>query len=303
MTEVSVVMSVYNGEGQITKTMDSLLSQREVVPEIVVVNDGSNDNTALILGKLAGAHTNIKLVHQSNKGLTAALIKGCAAAKGEFIARQDCGDISLPLRLIKQLNVLKSNPAASMTSCATSILNEDGRLLYTASMTDELTQDVPIKSPSHHGCVMFRKKDYLAVGGYRTEFYIAQDLDLWSRLQEKGEHIGLDEVLYSATVQPRSITSTRRHLQQRLSKLIHQAALRRQNGLSETSVLDKAKVISRKKPLGRRQGYSKHCFFVAGCLRDSCPEEAKRHYFKALQANPFHFKAWIRYLQVLSKTR
>ena len=303
MTEVSIVMSVYNGEGQISKTLNSLFAQHDLVPEIVVVNDGSDDRTALILGELADSHANLKIIHQPNKGLTASLIEGCAVAKGEFIARQDCGDTSSPSRIARQLHALKSNPAASMVSCATDFLNEDGRLLYSCSVKDETTRDILIESPPHHGCVMFRKRDYLAVGGYRPEFYIAQDLDLWSRLQERGDHICLEEVLYTATVQPQSITSTRRHLQQRLAKLIHRAALRRKTGRSETPMLVEAKAISRKRPVGRRLGYSKHYFFVAGCLRATCPEEAKRQYFKAIQANPFHFKAWIRYLHILLQTR
>ena len=94
--EVSVVMSVYNGASNLAATMDSILSQEGVELEFIVVNDGSTDETGEILDDYARRDDRVRVIHQENTGLTRALIRGCAAATGEFIARQDAGDVSLP---------------------------------------------------------------------------------------------------------------------------------------------------------------------------------------------------------------
>ena len=302
MTQVSVVMSVYNGGDQLRETLDSLLAQQEINLEIVVVNDGSQDNTPTILDEYVRNCSSLKVLNQSNRGLTEGLIVGCSAAQGEFIARQDCGDCSAPLRIRKQSEILRNRPEVAMVSCSSRFKSDGGHFLYTASARPEPALGSTITSPSHHGCVMFRKRDYLEVGGYRSAFFVAQDLDLWSRLQERGDHICLEEPLYTATVLPRSITSTRRHIQQHTAKLVGRAIQRRAAGLSEIEVLDAVRVVSRGKPLASRNELSKYHFFVGGCLRHSNPGEAKHQYFRAIRANPLHLKAWLRCLQILVRS-
>ena len=88
-------MSVYNGATELSVTIDSVLTQDGVGLEFIIVNDGSTDATGSLLDDYARRDARVRVIHQENKGLTASLIRGCAAANGEFIARQDVGDISL----------------------------------------------------------------------------------------------------------------------------------------------------------------------------------------------------------------
>src|SRR5262245_30164988 len=94
--EVSVMMSVYNGASHLAATLDRILSQEGVALEFIVVNDGSTDKSSQILNDYAQRDSRLRVIHQENTGLTRALIRGCDAARGEFIARNDAGDISLP---------------------------------------------------------------------------------------------------------------------------------------------------------------------------------------------------------------
>src|SRR5438445_3821400 len=87
--EVSVVMGVYNGASHLAATLDSILSQDGVELEFIVVNDGSTDESAEILNCYASRDSRVRVIHQDRAGLTRALISGCDAARGEFIARQD----------------------------------------------------------------------------------------------------------------------------------------------------------------------------------------------------------------------
>ena len=97
--KVSVVMSVYNGAEHLAETLDSVLQQEDCDFEFIVVNDGSTDSTASILDEYARRDPRLRIIHQSNTGLTQALINGCHQARGEYIARQDAGDVSLSSRL------------------------------------------------------------------------------------------------------------------------------------------------------------------------------------------------------------
>src|SRR5260370_42050748 len=128
--EVSVVMGVFNAGSRLRATVDSILSQKDVFLEFVIVDDGSTDQTLQILEEYARRDSRVKLMHQENQGLTKSLINGCALAKGTYIARQDAGDISLPNRLLEQLAFIKRHPNASFASCGTLYEAPSGEYLY-----------------------------------------------------------------------------------------------------------------------------------------------------------------------------
>ena len=144
--DVSVVMSVYNGASHLAATMDSILSQEGVELEFIVVNDGSTDKTGEILDDYARRDGRVRVIHQENTGLTRALIRGCAAATGEFIARQDAGDVSLAGRLARQLDVFRNNSNVVMTSCGTRFVGPDGEVLYEVCQAgEELHRGTPTR--------------------------------------------------------------------------------------------------------------------------------------------------------------
>ncbi len=161
---VSVVMSVYNGGSSLAATLDSILAQEGVAFEFIVVDDGSTDGSGALLDDYARRDERLRVIHQDNRGLTRALIRGCAAARGPFIARQDAGDISLPGRLARQSAFLESNPEVVLTACGTRFVGPAGELLYEqVQHGDELQRGLEqldskrIRGPSHHGSVMFRR--------------------------------------------------------------------------------------------------------------------------------------------------
>ena len=84
MPEVSVVMSVYNGASHLRASIDSILQQDGVDFEFIIVDDGSTDESPSILDDYAARDARIRLIHQENQGLTKALIRGCAEARGKF---------------------------------------------------------------------------------------------------------------------------------------------------------------------------------------------------------------------------
>ena len=245
--QVSVVMSVYNGAATLRDSVQSILSQEGVDLEFIVVDDGSSDASAVILDEFVRADRRIRVIHQENRGLTRALIRGCAEATGEFIARQDCGDVSLPGRLRAELRVLESGSDIALVSCGTCFVGPVGEQLYEVSIANDdaanglMALDIGrARGPAHHGSTLFRREGYERVGGYREQFYFAQDLDLWTRLIEQGRHVALPDVLYKASFALGSISGQHRRQQIATAKIIRECARMRRAGLDEVATVAKA---------------------------------------------------------------
>ena len=107
---VSVVMGVFNAAAALEGSLQSLLAQTGVEVEIIAVNDGSRDASGSLLDEWAARDGRLRVLHQENLGLTAALRRACAAARGKFIARHDADDVSLPGRLEAQVRYLEAHP-------------------------------------------------------------------------------------------------------------------------------------------------------------------------------------------------
>ena len=309
---VTVVMSVFNGAATLTETLDGVLAQEGVAFEFIVVDDGSTDGSGAILDDHARRDERLRVFHQENRGLTQALIRGCAAARGPFIARQDAGDLSLPGRLARQFAFLASNPEVVLTACGTRFVGPAGELLYEeVQHGDELQRGLEqldskrIRGPSHHGSVMFRRAAYHAVGGYRPEFRVAQDLDLWMRLAEVGGCIAVPKFLYQARWQAGSISHLRRGQQVLAADAILECRMCRRRGASERPVLDRfhpdlenlwTRTVEFPGLVNARFSY-----FIGSLLEYRDPLAARRYLCLAVASWPLHFKAWWKLLTLMAR--
>ena len=127
---VSVVSSAYNAAPHLRESIRSVLDQEGVDLEMIVIDDGSTDETPAILGELAREDRRLQVVSQGNRGLTQALIAGCALARGELIARHDPDDLSLPGRLARQAVALERDPSLVFVSCWTRAVGPKGETLF-----------------------------------------------------------------------------------------------------------------------------------------------------------------------------
>lgn len=302
MPDVSVVMSVFNGAADLQATLESVLSQAGCDFEFVVIDDGSTDGTGAILEQSARRDPRLRIVHQVNAGLTRALATGCAHASGRYIARQDCGDVSLPGRLARQCRMLDAQPHVAMVAAAVRYVAPGGEALYTLERTGARLHEGlsvlnvnEIQGPPHHGATMFRRELYEQVGGYRAPFVVAQDLDLWLRLSETGRCVGDSEVAYEAHLSPESISARRRRDQLQLAQLAIRCARMRREGGSDAELLRSAPVLA-PRSAGASSGLERARFFyfVAACLRRTDPASARRYFRQSARAFPLHAMAWMR---------
>lgn len=300
---VSVVMSVYHGAESLGDTVKSVLSQEGLEFEFIIVDDGSVDSSPSMLEQFAASDSRVRVVRQENSGLTRALIRGCAMARGTYIARQDCGDLSLPGRLRDELRAIELHGGGALVSCGTRFIGPREEPLYDVVPTDEdataglLTLDPKRQSgPSHHGSTMFRRDLYERVGGYREQFYFAQDLDLWTRLAEHGPHIALPSILYQARFTLDSISGLQRKRQIECARIIIECVRLRRAGLSDAPQLERAASI---RPEHRKAGASdlaSAMYFVGACLQARGDPRAKSYFRDALRSYPLHVKSAIRLL-------
>jgi glycosyltransferase involved in cell wall biosynthesis len=289
---VSVVMAVHNGDAHLADTLDSLLAQTMTDFELIAVDDGSTDGTLPILAAYRRRDARIRIVTQTNSGLTRALVRGCAEVRAPIIARQDCGDLSRPERLARGVAAL-DDPSYVLAACEAEYVGPEGELLY---VTEHHRRDVRssllrddinhITSLPHHGTAMFRAEAYRAAGGYRSQFRVAQDLDLWIRLAPLGG-IHIDpQPLYVAQTEPRAISALHRSAQFAAARIA--VALR--DGGDPAALLPRAaRIVPRRR--ASRAAEARGLYFIGSCLRRRGDGRWRGYMRRALARNPLHWRA------------
>lgn len=190
MVKVTVIMGIYNCASTLQEALDSLYAQTFQDFEIILCDDGSKDNTYEIAFKNAQKHKNIVLLrNEKNLGLNATLNKCLEVAQGEYIARMDGDDISLPTRFEKQVKFLEDHPDLSLVSSAMIMFDEDGDWGMTNMIEYPQVKDFFNRSPFFtHAAVMIKRHVYLEVGGYTVgERYLRrEDCHLWYKIYAAG---------------------------------------------------------------------------------------------------------------------
>lgn len=306
--EVSVVMSVYNGAPYLPQTLESVLAQEAVALELIIVNDGSTDQSAAILEEYAARDARIRVLHQENEGLTRALIRGASKARGRYIARHDVGDISDPRRLMLQKAALDEAGDLAFVSCWTEFCGPEWEFLYLVKGTGRSALPANVISnsekygvidgPTHHGSVMFDSERYRKAGGYRSEFYYGQDWDLWYRLGELGKFQMIERPLYKVRVLPDSISMTHKAGQEAIADLSRAALLQRERGLSEKQALSRASSIRPANDKDSRlNSRAAGLYFIGECLRKNRDRRSLLYFKQAIRMAPLSIKPWVRVLQ------
>jgi glycosyltransferase involved in cell wall biosynthesis len=175
---ISVVIPAYNAGLFLGETLDSVLAQSYPAHEILVVDDGSTDDTAEVVGRYGDA---VRYLRQDNQGQAVARNTGIQAATGDWIALLDSDDLFLPDRLRRAAETIEANPRLVGVYSAFDYLYEDGTLsFFPAFPARELWPALRYRSPILPSTTTIRRSALLEVGGFRKVFI--EDWDLWFRL-------------------------------------------------------------------------------------------------------------------------
>jgi len=193
---VSVIMSTKDDSKTLDLAIKSILEQTYRNFELLIMDDGSKDNTNNILQKYSKKDNRVKIhKNDSNLGLTKSLNQLITLSNGEYIARQDADDYSTPERLQIQLEYIKRTDVDAVTSRARIISNE--KKIPGLSFFIPLKISSKYKNPFIHGTLLIKKKVINEIGNYNENFLYAQDYKLFIDLLYSDYRIkNLNEILY-----------------------------------------------------------------------------------------------------------
>ena len=205
---VTVLMPARNTARYIGEAIASVLKQSFTDFELLIINDGSTDNTVEIIAGFNDPR--IRVFYQPPAGIAAALNKGLQLAKGELVARFDSDDICFPQRLEKQAAFLKSNPGYVLTGSDAEYITETGEHLFNFKCTghthEEIMQQLEVYCPFIHSSVMYRRMPVVSAGGYSPHAHQFEDYLLWVRLQHAGKYHNIPEPLLQVRFNTQSVT-------------------------------------------------------------------------------------------------
>jgi glycosyltransferase involved in cell wall biosynthesis len=220
---VSVIMPVRNGLPFLRAALDSLYAQTFGEFEIIVVDDGSTDNTWDALRDERDVR--LRLAQSGGRGLGAALNHGLRLSRGEYIARQDADDESTAERLAIQTAWLDAHRDVAVLATCAEFMDADGRDVDNewtrtireqqdvATTPEELRALLPLTCGICHGSVLMRASAIRRIGGYREDYVPAEDYDLWLRLLPASRIAKLSDRLYRYRVHGDQSSAARRAAQ------------------------------------------------------------------------------------------
>lgn len=213
---VSIILPCYNGERFLRECIDSILAQTYNSFELMVVDDGSTDNTLNILRKVDDKRVRI-LRNVKNEGIVSCLNKGINAAMGKYIARIDADDYMHRERLEKQVLYLEDekNRNVAVVGSHHYIINSMGKLVGLKQYPME-NDEIKIKSffqnPFSHPSVMMRA-DVVKELKYLKKFKHTEDYDLWFRIFEKHKSANIPEFLTYYRIHDKNISGLNARIQ------------------------------------------------------------------------------------------
>lgn len=225
--KASVILPVYNGEKHVKQTIESILPQLNDDLELIIVDDGSTDQTLSIISGFE--RSNIRIYSQENRGLGATLNRLVSLSLADIIIRMDGDDLAAPLRFERQIDFLENNLDHNVVG---------GQIRFLVGNTTVKASPMPLshrhiidelrhcRFPVCHPAIAFRKKDFLQVGGYKVHG-CGEDLDFFLRMAEVGRFANLSSHVLDYRIQLNSLSASNQHeLYLNYSHAVHNHFLR-----------------------------------------------------------------------------
>lgn len=240
---LSILLPAYNAERYLKEAIDSTLAQTYADFELLLIDDGSTDDTLQIMREYEQQDERVRLITHANWGMGASLNHAIEEARHDWLVRMDADDVMLPYRLERQVAFVTENPDVGVASCLVEYIDATGRVIgkYTSDLT---TREAFFSMRSkntvigfHHPGVIMRKDLVQQVGGYRPQYWSADDLDLWSQLAELNTVILVQpEYLVRYRIHGGSVSHKRAREQQMKVRWVEHSMLARRSGRRELTL-------------------------------------------------------------------
>ncbi|MDQ7040905.1 MAG: glycosyltransferase family 2 protein [Rhodothermus sp.] len=229
--QVSVYMTVRNGAPWVSSAIQSILQQTLSDWELIIVDDGSTDDTPRILRSFARQDARIQVIATEGIGRGPALNLALQHTHAPYVANLDADDLAHPQRLELELHAIRTHPAFSLVASASIVFAERPPREWPVYAKEriplvDITQGLLLFNPVIHSSVLMSRAAVAAVGGYCETLQDNLDYDLWVRLATSGYRLGLLNLpLVGKRIHPAQSFETRRHMRYVLSgaRIQHQA--------------------------------------------------------------------------------
>jgi glycosyltransferase involved in cell wall biosynthesis len=205
---ITVLMPAYNAGNYIHEAIASVLAQSFTDFELLIINDGSTDQTMEVIGSFDDER--IVVISQDNLGVATALNTGLQHARANYIARFDADDVCYPNRLQVQYDFMQRHPEYQVVGSAADYMDVDGHHLFTqepAAFSDSQLQHLKYDvCPFIHSTVLYKKDMVLNNGGYNELAYTFEDHFLWVQILKDQKACNLPEALMKVRLNPESVT-------------------------------------------------------------------------------------------------
>lgn len=202
----SVIVPLYNKEPYVEKALRSILGQTFYDFELVIVNDGSKDNSLAVAEKVLAGIGNARIINQENSGVSTARNNGVSASKGEYICFLDADDWWEPMFLEEMSKLVDEYPDAGIYGTGYTIINEHKRRTRVAPIgVDEGFEKGYINycqvyaktlaMPLCTGAVCIPRRIFDGLGGFKANLKLGEDFDLWIRIALKYKVVFLNKSL------------------------------------------------------------------------------------------------------------
>lgn len=205
MPKVTVYIPTHNYGRYIRKCIDSVLKQKFSDWELIIINDGSTDNTKQLLNNYT-ANKKIKIIHQEKNGLTVTNNIALRLSTGEYIIRLDADDYLDENALLVLSNILDSYPEVGLVYPDYYRVNENGEIIDIQRRKKIGQEDRIFDLPAHGACTMIRKSCLLDLGGYNESLTCQDGYDLWIRFIGKYRPYNINVPLFYYRQHSRSLT-------------------------------------------------------------------------------------------------
>lgn len=287
--KVSVVIAVYQGESTIERALESVFSQRlEDDFEVIVVDDGSTDATAEILGRYAGRLT---VIRQPNAGAGAARNVGVAHARGDYVAFLDADDLWLEGKLETTAGVLDKRPEVVLVYSDGLSVEANGAVISQSFVPPEMAHAPAMGEllrrwwPILPSAVVMHRRAFVESGGFCPELRAYEDPDLWMRVRGLGEFFFVPHPFISYRTTP---------IDQRMERY------ERYHPLFVHRVLERHGRDARPLVRATRRAYATAFGYKGlGAMRAGDRRLARRSFIRALNYAPFDLKNAMRLLRTL----
>ncbi|MEP1085586.1 MAG: glycosyltransferase [Algoriphagus sp.] len=184
---ISIIIPCYNQAKYLQESVESVLKSNYTAIQLVIVNDGSTDNSKEIAEKLSEKYSNINFLTQKNSGVTSARNKGIEFADGKYILPLDADDLISPNYISEAIKVLEERPEVKVVYCEAVKFDQSGQKPWKL-------KDFNLSLLARNNMIfvsgIFRKVDCMAVGGFSTDMKMGrEDWEFWIKMLKNGGEV------------------------------------------------------------------------------------------------------------------